>query len=52
LARYEKARKDRGNGVQIASRAVAEAQMRFADLEEVVFPKSAAYEYDPTTVPV
>ena len=53
-ARYEKVRKDRGNGVQIMTRAVAEAQMRFANLEEVVFSKSAAatYEYDPATVPV
>jgi salicylate hydroxylase len=52
LARYEMARKDRGNGIQIATRATAEAQMRFADLKEVVFSKSAAYDYDPTTVPV
>jgi salicylate hydroxylase len=52
LARYEAVRKDRGNGVQIATRAIAEAQMRFADLKDVVFSKAAAYEYDPTTVPV
>ncbi|MCX2933771.1 FAD-dependent monooxygenase [Mycobacterium sp. CVI_P3] len=54
LARYEKVRKDRGNGVQTMTRATAEAQMRFENLEEVVFSKSAEaiYEYDPATVTV
>lgn len=54
LSRYEKVRKHRGNGVQTMTRAAAEAQMRFENLEEVVFSKSAAaiYEYDPATTAV
>lgn len=54
LARYEAARKDRGNGVQLASRAIAEAQMSFADPKEIVFSKSVAemHGYDPSTVAV
>ena len=54
LARYEAARKERGNGVQLATRAIAEAQMSFSDPKAVTFSNTAAatYEYDPTTVPV
>jgi len=54
LARYEKVRKERGNGVQTRTRATAEAQMRFENLQEVVFSKraEAIYEYDPASVAV
>jgi salicylate hydroxylase len=52
LARYEAVRKERGNGVQLASRAKAAQQMNFADPGEIVFGKSLAVDYDPGTIPV
>jgi salicylate hydroxylase len=52
LSRYEAVRKDRGNGVQLASRVKAEEQMSFADPREIVFERSPAFDYDPGTVPV
>jgi salicylate hydroxylase len=52
LARYEAVRKERGNGVQLASRAKAAQQMNFADPGEIVFGKSLAVDYDPGSIPV
>jgi len=52
LVRYEAARKERGNGVQLATRAIAEKQMSFADPRDIVFGKSPAVDYDPGTMPV
>ena len=52
LVRYEAMRKERGNGVQLATRAIAEKQMSFADPREIVFGKSPAVDYDPGTIPI
>jgi salicylate hydroxylase len=52
LARYEAVRKVRGNAIQLASRAIAEKQMSFADPTELVFEKPPVVEYDPGTIPV
>lgn len=53
LERYEAARKERANGVQIASRERAEVLMSFAEEDELPLRHSGgATEYDPATAPV
>jgi salicylate hydroxylase len=52
LARFEAVRKERGNGIQLASRAKAEEQMSFADPRDIVFGKPPSVDYDPGTIPV
>jgi salicylate hydroxylase len=52
LSRYEAARKERGNGVQLMSRAIAELLMNSADPNEIAFGPLPSATYDPVTAPV
>jgi salicylate hydroxylase len=52
LSRYEAARKERGNGVQLMSRAIAEVLMNSPDPRDISFGPLPPLSYDPATVPV
>jgi salicylate hydroxylase len=52
LARYEAARKERGNGVQLMTRAIADLLMNSPDPRQVTFGPMPSASYDPATVPV
>jgi salicylate hydroxylase len=52
LSRYEAARKERGNGVQLMTRAIAELLMNSPDPRQVTFGPMPAASYDPATIPV